>query len=142
MRVLFTVFLLSIFTLQGCSVGKAASGPKAKDLSVLEKGTPRDKVILEFGAPINSELNDDGYKVDLFKFVQGQHGAARAGKGFLYATLAVGTLGLSEVVTSPLEGAASGAEMQVKVTYDKGNYVREVVVVKDDRLIPVQKVDE
>lgn len=137
-----TIILLSIImalTIQGCSISKAASGPKAKDLSVLEKGTSRDTVILELGAPILSETNEAGDKTDLFKFVQGQHGAARAGKGLLYGVMAVGSLGLSELVTNPVEGAASGAEMQIKVSYDQANKVKEVVFLKDGRWLPIQR---
>jgi hypothetical protein len=140
-RYLLLSMLAAMLAIQGCSVGKAASGPKAKDLSVLDQGTSRDRVLGELGAPLVSELNEEGHKTDLFKFIQGQHGAARAGKGLLYGALAVGTLGLSEVVTNPIEGTAgAGKEMQVKVTYDANNRVDYVDVLRDDRWIKVRDV--
>ena len=128
--------------LQACSVVQATNSPSAKDLSVLDAGTNRYAVLAELGQPVASETDEDGNKVDVFSFVQGQHGAVKAGKGILYGALAVGTLGVSEIVTSPLEGAAgNGAEMQVQVNYDGDNKVSKVNTLKDGRWIPVQKIE-
>jgi len=145
MRILSLIFpiLLIMSMTQGCSVVKATSGPESKDLSVLEKGTDRYEVIAELGQPLMTENDEDGHKVDLFKFMQGQNAAAKAGKGVVYGVMAVGTLGLSEVFTSPLEGSVgSGAEMQIKVVYNDQNRVDAVNVLKDERWIPVQKVSD
>jgi hypothetical protein len=134
---------IALIALSGCSVSKAVHQPKAKDLSVLDVGTARDNVLVELGQPVVSEKDANGNQTDFFKFIQGQHGAAKAGKGLLYGALAVTTLGLSEIVTNPVEGTAgAGKEMQVKVTYDLGNKVEHVEVLKDDRWIRVQKVGE
>jgi outer membrane protein assembly factor BamE (lipoprotein component of BamABCDE complex) len=143
MRRSFLLVSIAMVVLSGCSVGKAVNQPKAKDLSVLDTGTSRDRVLLELGQPVVSEKDGDGHQTDYFKFIQGQNGAAKAGKGILYGALAVTTLGLSEIVTNPVEGTAgAGKEMQVKVTYDEGNKVQLVDVLKDDRWIRVQKVGE
>ena len=129
--------------LAGCSVSKAVHQPKAKDLSVLEAGTSRDRVLVELGQPVVTEKDANGNTNDFFKFIQGQSGAAKAGKGLLYGALAVTTLGLSEVVTNPVEGTAgAGKEMQLKVTYDGQSKVEHVDVLKDERWIRVQKVGE
>lgn len=64
--------LIAMFALQGCSVVQATSGPKAKDLSVLNEGTHRDRVLAELGQPLVTENDDQGRKTDLFKFMQGQ----------------------------------------------------------------------
>jgi len=57
--------------------------------------------------------------------------------------LAVGTLGVSEIVTSPLEGAAgNGAQMQVQVNYDTADKVSMVNTLKDGRWIPVQEISD
>ena len=128
--------------LQACSVVQATSGPKAKDLSVLDTGTNRYSVLAELGQPVASETNKNGNKVDVFSFVQGQHGVVKAGKGLLYGALAVGTLGISEIVASPLEGAAGkGAEMQIQVSYDKDDRVAGVNTLKDGRWLPVQQIN-
>ncbi len=95
---------LALVVLGGCSVSKAVHQPKAKDLSVLDAGKSRDLVLVELGQPVVSEKDATGNQIDYFKFIQGQNGAAKAGKGILYGALAVTTLGLSEVVTNPVEG--------------------------------------
>lgn len=134
---------IALVALSGCSISKAVHQPKAKDLSVLDVGTARDNVLVELGQPVVSEKDANGNQTDFFKFIQGQHGAAKAGKGILYGALAVTTLGLSEIVTNPVEGTAgAGKEMQVKVTYDLNSKVEHVEVLKDERWIRVQKVGE
>ena len=140
---LITYLISSLTLMQACSVVQATSGPSSKDLSVLKKGTDRYSLLAELGQPIASEKNENGNRVDVFSFVQGQHGAAKAGKGLVYGVLAVGTLGLSELVTSPLEGAAGdGAEIQLKVTYDENDKVSTVDVLKDKRWVPVQRIKD
>jgi hypothetical protein len=134
---------VAMVVLSGCSISKAVHQPKAKDLSVLDVGTSRDHVLVELGQPVVSEKDANGIQTDFFKFIQGQHGAAKAGKGILYGALAVTTLGLSEIVTNPVEGTAgAGKEMQIKVTYDAQNKVELVDVLKDERWLRVQKVGE
>ena len=134
---------LAMVVLAGCSVSKAVHQPKAKDLSVLDVGTSRDRVLVELGQPVVSEKDANGNQTDFFKFIQGQHGAAKAGKGILYGALAITTLGLSEVVTNPVEGTAgAGKEMQIKVSYNAENKVDVVDVLKDERWLRVQKVGE
>ena len=54
------IFFLPIVSLamvssQGCSVYLAAHQPDQKDLTVLERGTPRQNVAAELGDPIWSE---------------------------------------------------------------------------------------
>ena len=140
-RILFVA--LAMVVLAGCSVSKAVHQPKAKDLSVLDAGKSRDLVLVELGQPVVSEKDANGNQIDYFKFIQGQNGAAKAGKGILYGALAITTLGLSEVVTNPVEGTAgAGKEMQIKVAYDAQNKVERVEVLKDDRWLHLQKVGE
>ena len=135
--------LMCSLTLMSCSVVQATRSPEARDLSVLDLGTDRMVVLAELGKPLVSEVNKNGEQVDLFKFIQGQHGVAKVGKGVLYGALAVTTFGLSEVITSPLEGAiGGGAEMQVKVTYNDEDAIKHIKILKDGRWVPVQNLNE
>lgn len=139
MRNLIVMGCLVLLT--GCSVVQATSGPENKDLSVLNRGTDRYLVLAELGQPVVSELGADGRAYDIFRFMQGQHGGVKFGKAALYGTAAVFTLGLSEVITSPLEGAAGkGAEIKSRVIYDANNQVDEVEVLQDDRWLPLQQL--
>jgi hypothetical protein len=126
--------------LTACSVVQATSGPESKDLSVLNPGTERYLVLAELGQPVVTESDKEGRKYDIFQFRQGQHGAVKAGKAVLYGTAAVLTLGLSEVVASPLEGAAGkGAEMKTRILYDSNDRVDRVEILQDDRWFPIQE---
>jgi len=140
LRLLMVVLSLTLLT--ACSVVQATSGPECKNLSVLDKGTDRYLVLAELGQPVVTETIEDGRKCDVFSFKQGQHGAVKAGKALAYGAAAVMTLGLSEVVASPLEGAAGkGAEVKAKVLYDAANKVDQVEMLQDDRWIPIQNID-
>jgi len=142
MRVVSRLMVLMLVPLlAACSAKMATEGPESKDFSVLEKGTERYLVLAEFEQPILTETDKDGRKYDIFKFFQGQHGAVKAGKAITYGTATVFTLGLSEVILTPVEGSAGGgAEMKLRVIYDADDKVDEVEILQDDRWMPVQKV--
>ena len=59
--------LLIVGTLK-CSVYMAAKQPEKKDLEVMQVGTPRSRVLAEFGQPVSTEIKD-GKKVDVFSFL-------------------------------------------------------------------------
>ncbi len=135
------ILALLLAGLTACSVVQATSGPESKNLSVLDLGTERYLVLAELGQPVVTENDVDGKKYDIFSFRQGQHGAVKAGKAVAYGAAAFMTLGLSEVITSPIEGAAGkGAEMKFQVVYDEKDRVETVNLLQDDRWVPVQKV--
>ena len=113
----------------GCSVFMAAKQPDAKDLSVLKEGTPRSHVIAELGAPIwSGEKN--GSRVDVFAFRQGYSSAAKAGRAFFHGAADVITLGLWEVIATPVESIASGTDMKAEVTYDRDDRVKSTEMIQ------------
>lgn len=135
------ILLFLCLVLTGCSVVQATSGPESKDFSVLDRGTERYIVLSELGKPITTETDENGNKYDIFNFMQGQHGAVKAGKAVAYGTVAVLTFGLSEIITSPLEGAAGkGAKIKMRVLYDTDDTLKQVNILQDDRWVPVQNI--
>lgn len=129
----------------GCSVYMAAKQPRAKDLSVLKEGTPRSHVIAELGAPAWSG-EKGGNKVDVFAFTQGYSAGAKAGRAFFHGAADVFTLGLWEVIGTPVESVASGTEMKVEVIYDGNDQVKAAEVIEPkggkpvgDEASPVKK---
>ena len=52
------ILMLTVVAIGCAATQKAASQPKAKDLSVLDPGTSRDLVILELGAPAESRTEN------------------------------------------------------------------------------------
>ena len=109
----------------GCSVVMAAKQPGKKDLTVLDRGTPRANVIGELGTPKWSE-EENGKKVDIFTFVQGYSTGAKVGSAAFHGVADVFSFGLWEVVGTPTEAIFDGTEMKVKVVYDGNEMVESV----------------
>ena len=118
----------------GCSVYMAANQPGQKDLSLLSKGQPRAKLIAEFGQPLHSEVKD-GVRKDIFKWQQGYHAGVRAGRAVGHAAANVATLGLWEVVGTPVEGYMNGSQLSAEITYDRDDRVATVVPLKGEEEI-------
>lgn len=127
-RQLFVCLMLGT-TLPGCAVYMAANQPDKKDLGVLKAGTPRNAVVAELGAPIQS-MEKAGVKVDLYTFTQGYSGLEKGGRAVLHGAADVLTLGIWEVVGTPIEGVANGTKVSVEVTYDKQDRVATVVPIR------------
>jgi len=109
----------------------AYSQPDKKDLNVLNKGTPRTLVVAELGQPAFTETRDD-VRTDIFIFVQGYSSGAKAGRVAFHSAADVLTLGLWEVLGTPVEMAADGNEVKVKVAYDARECVDYIQVLKGD----------
>lgn len=134
------VMLLTLAGFQGCSVNKAIKNPSYKDLSILKPGTDRAQIIAELGAPV-ATIKENGDTVDIFKFKQGSHTTTKIVKGVGYTVLAIGTLGLSEVVLWPAETTlGSGANIELKAVYDENSVVKDVKIYRDDRWIKLSKL--
>ena len=114
-----------------CSVVMATRQPDKKDLSVLQPGTARNTVIGALGAPATTN-EKDGKKVDLFVFVQGYTSGSRTGRAVGHAIADIFTLGLWEVVGTPIEMTATGTEMQIEVIYDEDDTVESVTYLKGE----------
>jgi hypothetical protein len=116
------IFMLLVAT-SGCSVVMAAKQPDAKDLSVLNEGTPRSAVVSELGPPVWSGERE-GAKVEVFSFVDGYHKGTKAARAFFHAAADVFTFGLWEVVGTPAEAIFSGSKMRIEVVYDAQERVK------------------
>jgi hypothetical protein len=127
LRMLRRLVIIGMVTLvSGCSAYMAANQPGPKDLSLFTKGTPRGKLIAEFGAPINTETKN-GVRKDIFKFTHGYDAGVRAGRAIFHGAADVVTLGLWEVVGTPAEGYMNGTQLSAEVTYDTQDNVAVMV---------------
>lgn len=116
------LFSVALFT-SGCSVGMAMSGEEQKDTSVVFPGSPRAVVIAKLGAPETTVTNDAGETVDSWLIVKGNE--ASGGRAAMHAGLDVFTLGLWEVIGTPLEmGAANEDWQRLIVTYGPDQNVK------------------
>ena len=119
---LFLIVGITFLTTSGCAVVMATRQPNKKNLRVLDQGTLRTHVIAELGAP-SWTGEKEGKKVDVFTFRQGYSTGAKAGRAFVHGAADVFTLGLWEVVGTPVESVASGTDVKVEVTYDENDKV-------------------
>lgn len=125
---LFTVLVISIFC-DGCSVFMAARQPDKKDLQLLNTGTPRPQVLAELGTPIKTCIENDQLS-DTYVFRQGYGKGARWARGVLHGTADILTLGLWEMVGTPIELIADGDDVELNVFYDQGQRVTYIRVKK------------
>lgn len=115
------VVVLIALSSSGCArsaANMAATQPEARDLSILKKGTPRDKIVARLGAP-ESATEHGEMSAEVYRFVQGYSGGARTARVFAHSTMSIATLGLWEVAGTAIEGYARGTEVSVRVVYDK-----------------------
>lgn len=113
-------FLITI--LHGCATSRSLSQPSTKDMEVLQVGTDRDLVRAEFGAPLPSSRGDN---CDVFAFEEGSTGWKYA-RAMGYSVLAVGTLGLSEIISNPIEESVGNDKIRLRVCYDNQQKVERV----------------
>jgi hypothetical protein len=131
LRFAFIVIIIFMFG-QGCSVYMAANQPDKKDVSVFNAGTPRTHVIAEAGAPRHTKENADGTLTDTFVFVQGYSSGSKAGRALFHGAADVLTLGLWEVIGTPVEAVADGTEVKVQVEYDANEKVQNIISLAGD----------
>ncbi len=146
MRRLSILCLLLVFV-TGCSVVMATQQPSRMDFSVLSEGVDRSRVIAELGSPLTTEVKD-GKRTDVFSVRQGYSTGAKVGRALFHGVADVFTLGLWEVVGTPVEAIASGTIVKVGVNYDKNDKVEDIITYSgkekvDEAKVPVpEKVDE
>ena len=116
----------------------AANQPDKKDVGVLKPGNPRTLVIAELGAPVQTTVKD-GAKTDLYTFTQGYSGLEKGGRAVLHGAADVFTLGLWEVVGTPIEGVANGTKVTVEVAYDTNDRVAKVVPIRGQEKLEPEK---
>ena len=105
-----------------------ANADSKRDLDLLGPGTPRDTVLAELGTPLASST-DAGGSFDLYRFTRNRSTASNTGRAVLYGAAAFMSLGLSEVVTTPLEGVVGDAgTMSLKTYFDENNRLTRALV--------------
>lgn len=120
--------------LSGCAVYMAANQPDKKDVGILKSGTPRNAVLAELGTPIETTIRG-GAKVDVFTFTQGYSSLEKGGRAVLHGAADVFTLGLWEVIGTPIEGYANGTKVSVEITYDREDRVVRVVPIRGQEVL-------
>lgn len=123
LKVFTTLMLIVVCT--GCSVGMALSGNEQKDTSVFYQGAERSFVYAKVGMPDAAVQDKDGLWIDTYLIVKGNEPSA--GRAIGHGVMDVLTLGLWEVIGTPIELAA-GSEKHDRfvIYYDEDNKIHRV----------------
>lgn len=133
-KYIIPLFVLIISFSCGCSVAKVSKLPSKKNMDLLEQGQHRAVIVAEFGEPIESE-NKDGKLIEIYAFERGHSAGGKLVRGFTYGAAGVYTLGISEVITNPLESTISDQDKTVlEITYDsQDKKILSFVVLSDGK---------
>jgi len=115
---LFVSIAAATSNLLGCSVGMALDGADNPDMAVLRPGTSRSVVEREFGRP-KSWVPDQ--RRALYEYTTGESGSA--GRAIAHGVGDVLTLGLWEVVGTPVEATQGHDHWHVNVYYTPDSIV-------------------
>ena len=110
------------FMLQGCSVGMAMSGKKQPELGAIRVGATRGEMELQLGPPIEVR-EENGHRVDIYEYEIGNEPSA--GRAIGHGVMDILTLGIWEVVGTPVEGF-QGEKKRLMLTYDEHDVVTKV----------------
>ena len=125
-----TSLALSVFlSMSGCAVHMAATQPSAKPTQLFRVGTPKEKLIANFGAP-TSTIVRNGTTYDVYTFTNGSNGGTKVFKCLLYGVCDLATLGITEVLFTPTECALRSRDKAYEVSYDADGRVASVVCLK------------
>jgi len=140
-RLITAIWPMAAF-MTSCSLYMAANRPERRDVHVLDRGTPRNYVIAELGAPVHSTV-EKGKVCDIFSFFQGYTKCSKASWAIFHGTADVFTYGLWEAFGTPMESENTGTLVQVEVLYDKNDCVDTTRVIKGAReLIEVNSIKQ
>ncbi len=132
MKLKIVYLLLSVIALSGCAVAMSANRSTYKgDPSIIQAGADRAYIESTFGSPNMTASLGNGetkviYKIDPEAHRAGTKGATVAG----HVVADVLTLGLWEVIGTPLELTAQDKFTTYIIVYDKRDKVKSVEIVK------------
>lgn len=113
--------------LSACSVGMAMSDSNNPDLGTVKIGATRGEVEMQLGTPVRSTSLDGGKRTDVYAYEIGNEPSAARAIG--HGVMDVLTLGVWEVIGSPIEGF-QGEKHQATITYGGDDKVLSIKTQK------------
>jgi hypothetical protein len=107
----------------GCAVGMALSGERQPNLAAFSTGSTRGEVELQLGQSVQTTVREDGGRTDVYQYELGDEPSA--GRAIGHGVMDVATLGLWEVVGTPIE-AVQGDVRRVVIEYDTHDRVQKI----------------
>lgn len=114
------VVALIAMSLTGCSAVMAAKGKREANVSALQIGDTKNMVLAKIGyQPIRTYMDKDK-QIEIYEIEVGNEPSS--GRAIAHGTLDLLTLGLWEVIGTPLE-ATNGEKSYLTVEYENGRLV-------------------
>jgi len=131
MKKTMLLMLCTVVLAQGCSAFMAGKKQTKKDLSVLRIGGNRDDIVAVLGAPYQTQRFEDGQVKDTYKIVEnapteGMKTVEVLGNG----GLSIGTLGLWEIVGTPIQIATQQEATLFILYYSPDNKLKAYDAIK------------
>ena len=101
----------------------ALSGKKDPELGAVRVGASRGEIELHLGSPVEILQREDGTRLDTYEYEVGNEPSA--GRAIGHGVMDVLTLGLWEVIGTPVEGI-QGDKKRLVVAYDEKDYVSHI----------------
>ncbi|HKY72031.1 MAG TPA: hypothetical protein VJL88_08945 [Nitrospira sp.] len=118
----------------------AFSQPPAVDTKTLEVGgLSRGVVIEQLGAPRSSSENADGTREDIFEYYEGSSTEWKIGRGVFHLAADFFTVGLWEIVATPMEFEIRGDKITARADFDKADTLVSFRVLKREEK-PLEKI--
>jgi hypothetical protein len=121
--------LLLTAMLFGCSAYLSATKPPRKEVEVLKVGARRQEIIAALGLPEESARGEDGSRVEAWNFAQGDSNLVKIPKTIFHVLADIGTVGMWEVVGTPVEILLQQASKTYIITYDQDDDVKSVTIL-------------
>ena len=126
-RVMLAVVYLLV--LSGCSIANVANRGEYVDEKTVAINTTRQDLLTRFGAPADTTRDASGHVTkDIFRVSQGDTGGSKAAKGFGLFVVDFFTLGLAEVVSTPVTSSKDYILFEVK--YDEYEKVTDYKILQ------------
>lgn len=124
-KLIIILLIVLIPLLHSCSVGMALSGQEQKDTSVFYYGAHRSFVQAKVGLPSHAIQDKDGKWIDTYLIITGNKPSA--GRAIGHGVMDVLTLGVWEVIGTPIEAVAGGEEHdRFVIYYDEEDKIEKV----------------
>lgn len=123
MRVRNFILFALILGMCGCSVGMAMSGKKDPQMGQVRVGATRGEIEMQLGSPKQTVSLSNGMRQDLYTYEIGNEPSA--GRAIGHGVMDILTLGLWEVVGTPIEGV-QGDQFDVTIVYDADDLAQAI----------------
>lgn len=110
--------------LTGCSVYMAAAGDKEPNLGAFNVGSSRGQVEAQLGNAKTTTTLPNGDREDLYQYTIGNEPSA--GRAIGHGAADVLTLGLWEVLGTPIEAGSQGTKKEIRIEYNAQNIVTKI----------------